>query len=154
MPAESRNSLLAKVHIAKKDLGLPDYVYRDIVFRIGGKFCVNEKTREPSAGLMSDGALMALVAEFRALGWNPGPRPAEKARPAQPKPRRETAPLLSKIEALLLDMGLSWEYAHSIGYRMWQVRRLDWLRPDQLKAVAVALIKKQEKMRETGETAV
>jgi phage gp16-like protein len=149
---ESRNSLLAKVHIAKKDLGLPDYVYRDIVFRIGGKFCVNEKG-EPSAGCMSDGALTALVAEFRAFGWNPGPAPARKARPAQPRTTRVTEAMLSKINALLLDMGLPWDYAHGIGKRMWNVERLDWLRQDQLKGVMVALLKKQKKRNDEAREA-
>jgi phage gp16-like protein len=141
----SRNALLAQVHIAKKDLGLPDYVYRDIVFRMGGRNCLDPSTREPSAGRMSEGALSALVAEFRALGWE-GQPPRQKARPRRGcgKAPREHAPLLSKINALIVDMGLTWDYAHGIGLRMWNVERLEWLTREQLNAVLVALIKKAE----------
>ena len=56
------NGLLAKVHIAKKDLKLPDDDYRAIVMRITGhtssKYC-NERQLEQ------------LLAEFKRLGWAP-----------------------------------------------------------------------------------
>lgn len=55
-----RNPMLAKVHIAKKDLGLDDETYRDILTRVTGK--------ASSKGL-SDGQLDAVLAEFKRLGW-------------------------------------------------------------------------------------
>ncbi|WP_333822836.1 gp16 family protein [Pinisolibacter sp.] len=57
-------ALLAKVHIAKKDLALSDENYRAILVRITG--------RESSADC-SEPQLVALLAEFRRLGWKPKP---------------------------------------------------------------------------------
>lgn len=58
----SRRALLAKVHIAKKALGLQDDDYRAIIVRVTGK-C--------SAGDLSIAQLEALLAEFERLGFQP-----------------------------------------------------------------------------------
>ena len=54
--------LLAKVHIAKKDLALPDDDYRAIVMRVTGhtssKYCTERQLEQ-------------LLAEFKRLGWAP-----------------------------------------------------------------------------------
>jgi len=72
----SRNPMLAKVHIAKKELGLDDETYRDILVRVTGK--------SSSAGL-SDRQLDAVLAEFKRLGWKPK-KSAAPHRPASAKP--------------------------------------------------------------------
>lgn len=56
------SGLIAKVHIAKKELALTDEDYRATLERVTGK--------RSSKGL-SDRALEALLAEFRRLGWKP-----------------------------------------------------------------------------------
>ncbi len=55
-------ALLAKVHIAKKDLGLADENYRAILVRITGR----ESSRD-----CTERQLEQLLAEFRRLGWTP-----------------------------------------------------------------------------------
>lgn len=65
---EQRRSLLAKVHIAKKDLGLDDDVYRDLLQREFGK---------RSAKSLTIVQLENLVDYFRSLGWQP--RSAKKS---------------------------------------------------------------------------
>lgn len=55
-------AMLAKVHIAKKELALSDESYRAILFRITG--------RESSADC-SEGQLERLLGEFKRLGWVP-----------------------------------------------------------------------------------
>lgn len=57
----SRNPLLAQIHIAKKELGLDDDLYRDVLERVTGS--------RSSAGL-SDDTRKAVLAEFRRMGWN------------------------------------------------------------------------------------
>lgn len=57
-----RRAMLAKVHIAKKDLGLDDATYRAIVTRVAGKGSSSDCT-DPQLG--------ALLAEFTRLGWKP-----------------------------------------------------------------------------------
>lgn len=58
----SRNPMLSKIHIAKKELALDDDDYRAILVRVTGK---------ASSGDCSAGQLDALIAEFKRLGWTP-----------------------------------------------------------------------------------
>lgn len=56
----SKSPLLAKIHIAKKDLGLDDDQYRDILRRITGK---------DSASKCSYTQMANVIEEFKSLGW-------------------------------------------------------------------------------------
>lgn len=67
----SRRALLAKVHIARKELALEEADYRALLVRVAGG--------ESAAGLDA-GGLEAVVAEMKRLGWKP---PAGK--PVSPK---------------------------------------------------------------------
>ena len=57
----ARRSRLARVHIAKKELGLDDATYRDVIERLHGV---------RSAGVLDLAQLDALLAEFRRKGWS------------------------------------------------------------------------------------
>ena len=59
----ARDPLLAQIHIARKDLGLCDDVYRDVLERVTGS--------RSSAGL-SDTKRKKVIREFRRMGWNGG----------------------------------------------------------------------------------
>ena len=52
--------LLAKIHIAKKDLGLSDDEYRDILYRV---------TKKRSSSKMTFGQLESVIRELKTLGW-------------------------------------------------------------------------------------
>lgn len=68
----NRNPMLAKLHIAKKELRLDDETYRAVLSRVTGK--------TSSAGL-KDHQLDAVLAEFKRLGWKPkkaGRQPSDK----------------------------------------------------------------------------
>lgn len=56
----ANNKLLAKIHIAKKELGLEDEIYRDILYR---------KFRVRSSKSLADSQAMVLINHFKALGW-------------------------------------------------------------------------------------
>ncbi|PCI03870.1 MAG: hypothetical protein COB78_05815 [Hyphomicrobiales bacterium] len=58
-------SALARIHIAKKDLGLDDDTYRAVLVRVTGK---------SSAGDMSPKEHQAVIDEFINLNWKPGRR--------------------------------------------------------------------------------
>ncbi|PKN07511.1 MAG: regulatory protein GemA [Deltaproteobacteria bacterium HGW-Deltaproteobacteria-8] len=134
MKTESRRSLLAKVHIAAKALGLDDETYRDMLEALTGK---------RSAGKLTDKQLVLVVAALRAKGWNDeDPRPARPNR-NKPAPRATPGcqPLLSKIGALLADSGRPWAYAAGMAQRMYQVERLEWAKPEQLRGIIAALVK-------------
>lgn len=89
----NRNPMLAKVHIAKKELGLDDETYREVLSRVTGK--------TSSAGL-KDHQLDAVLTEFKRLGWKPKPA---KAKPGGPRPRPESdKPHVRKVFAIWTDM--------------------------------------------------
>jgi len=69
---------LAKVHIAKKDLGLDDETYRVIVQRVTG---------HASSGECTSQQLDRLLAEFRRLGWTPRPK-GSKPKSKSPRVRK------------------------------------------------------------------
>lgn len=58
----ARNPLLARVHIARKELALTEDSYRSVLQRITG---------HESAGKCSDEELDRVLTEFRRLGWTP-----------------------------------------------------------------------------------
>lgn len=55
---------LAKIHIAKKELGLTDEVYRDILKARFGK-------SKDSAAKLTPGQAFSLLNHFQKLGWKP-----------------------------------------------------------------------------------
>lgn len=80
----NRRALLAQVHMAKKQLALHDDSYRAILSRIAG---------QESAAAITDAGLVAVVAEFRRLGW--------KNRPFRPGSKK---PHVRKVWAIWCDM--------------------------------------------------
>lgn len=58
--------LLAKIHIAQKELGLDDSIYRDILYR---------KFRVGSSKSLSDSQALVLIHHFKGLGWVPKTKP-------------------------------------------------------------------------------
>lgn len=123
---ESRRSLMAKLHIARKDLGLDEVTYRAMLENLTGK---------RSAADCTDRQLVMLVAALRKRGW-------KGSLPKAPKVRPEFAELLKKINALRLDTKKSWAYVESIAEKMYGVR-IPWLDGEQLAGIVTALVKHQ-----------
>jgi len=82
-------AILAKVHIAKKDLGLAEENYRAILVRITG--CDSSKD-------CNERQLEALLGEFKRLGWQPKAGKAGGSGYGQPHVR--------KIYALWKEAGI------------------------------------------------
>ena len=69
----SHPAMLAKIHIAKKELALDDDAYRGLLRRVAGV----ESSRD-----LTDARAAAVIAEFKRLGWQPKAStrpPAERA---------------------------------------------------------------------------
>ena len=126
---ESRNSLLAKIHIAKKCLALSEETYRDMVLRVTG---------QESCGTASHASLVAMVAELRAKGWK-GQSESWLYYFAGPNFSPECVNLGKKIRAILLDTERSWNYAHGIAKRM-HGKRLEECAAEELKGVIGVLM--------------
>ncbi|MDB5851927.1 MAG: regulatory protein GemA [Rhodoferax sp.] len=61
----TRTIMISKIHVAKRQLALPDDSYRDVLRR---------KTGKESTGAMSHGELETVLREFERLGFKPTKR--------------------------------------------------------------------------------
>lgn len=98
-PDPQRRALLAKAHLAAKELHLARDDYLAVVRRITGK---------PSAAACTIGQLESLVAEFRRLGWKPAvaarAAPGRRVRPADhPSARKARALWISLYQLGAID---------------------------------------------------
>jgi phage gp16-like protein len=83
-----RRAMLAKVHVAKKELGLDETLYGDVLFR---------ETGQSSAGNCSDTELVKLLDAFKRMGW--------QAKPKQPRARIADHKTARKARALWISLG-------------------------------------------------
>ena len=127
MTDESRKKALALVHIAKGQLAMEEDVYRDLLERLTGK---------RSAAKLDNTQLKAVLDEFKRLGWQSKPRRDFGRRP---NPAASKAKLIGKIEALLADRGLHWNYAHAIALKIYAVHNLNWLSLNELRSIVKAI---------------
>ena len=89
--AASRRDLVAKVHVARKQMALRDADYRAIAARVTG---------HDSARDCTDAQLIALLTEFRRLGWQ------QKTRQVSGKPHvRKVWAIWGDLRPLLDDAG-------------------------------------------------
>ncbi|RMG56323.1 MAG: regulatory protein GemA [Gammaproteobacteria bacterium] len=123
---DRRRSDLARIHLAKKQLGLDDEAYRDMLWTIA---------RVRSAADLDDFGRRKVIEHLRKCGATfrrPGRR--------RPKAGKDKAPLLGKVYALLGDRPAS--YAEGILQRMYgksAPARLEWASTEQLRKVVAAL---------------
>lgn len=96
---QARRAMLAKVHIAKKELGLDDEVYRAVLQRASGR---------TSAGDCSAGELAEVLDAFKAKGWKPAvagraaaPRGVARQHPGA---RAADHPVAKKARALWISL--------------------------------------------------
>ncbi|MBD5416977.1 MAG: regulatory protein GemA [Desulfovibrio sp.] len=144
---EMRKALLAKIHVAKKQLGLTDAEYRAM---LEGNFGVS------SAAHLDGEGLQRMVFELRAYGFRP-----KRGHARRGTSRKRTVPatlakddtgqgrkkLMQKIEAQLAEKGrvegtdMPWAYAVSILKKQsgGVTRSLDQATPEQLRGVIAAL---------------
>lgn len=125
-----RNRQLAKIHKAKKQLGLDETTYRALLARVTGK---------NSCGDMTTAERNAVIAEFVRLGFKVEQSKDRKALFTGKPKDIEATPMLTKVEALLADSNRPWSYAHSMAKRMFSVARVEWLHHDQLHKLVSAL---------------
>lgn len=123
----NRRGLLAMVHIARKDLGLDEDSYRDMLEAVAGV---------RSASELDDAALLRVVENCKRLGWVP----------RAPKERRSDAPQVRMIWALWHEMSAAGivRSPTSAGLRAFVrsqtgVSDPEWLSPEQAGLIIEAL---------------
>lgn len=129
------------IHVLRRQLNLDRDVYESILQRVAGV---------ASSTLLDDAGRDRVLDELRRLAGEaaPSPAPVSKSYPGKPHNFASGAmpETITKIEAQLADMGLSWAYADAIAQRMFGIARCAWVRntPD-LAAIVAALHVEQEK---------
>lgn len=125
---------LAKIHIAKKELGLDDDTYRDIL---------HTQFKKVSSRDLTDRQCARLLGHFESLGWKPA---AGKKKKYGKKPHHmDKSAYLAKIEALLSEAARSWAYADGMARHMYRVATVQWCSDDQLRGIVAALVKNAQK---------
>lgn len=127
----SRNPSLAKIHIAKKELGLDESTYRAMLRAHGGVSSAKDLTLIGAA---------KVLAHLERSGFKPKAATALRSRPSVGADR---APLMSKVEALLADAGRPWAYADGVAKRLFagttKVERIEFCDAAHLGKVVAAL---------------
>jgi phage gp16-like protein len=121
----TRNASLAKIHIAKKQLGLDEETYRAMLLQHGGA--------SSSKDLTIIGAAKVL-AHLERCGFKP--KAAARPRPAVGADRQA---LMRKVEAQLADAKLSWAYADGMAKRICKVDRIEFCDAVALGKIVAAL---------------
>lgn len=118
---------LAKIHIAKKELGLDDDTYREMLFTIA---------RVRTASALDEHGRRRVLEHLRSRGFDS--KKGKRAFPGRPH-NCDSNPLLRKIEALLSDGRKPWAYVDAMAARMFHVDRIAFANDEQLRKIVAAL---------------
>jgi len=127
-----KHSRLAVIHIAKKETGMTDAEYRDLLAGFGVASSRDLKVRD----------FDKLMSRFEALGFRTTSTRRRKPR-GLPDGKAAT---MKKIEAIILDMGLSWAYVDSIAKKRFGVDAVQWLEYEELRKVLQMMIIHQKRV--------
>lgn len=130
MKKASRNQRIAAIHMGKKQLGLDDDTYRDMLEQVTGK---------RSAKDMSDDDLVKVIQHLDQLGFS------KREFGNKPKVKLSKEALIGKIEAHLAENKLHWNYAKGIAKQMFQKEALEFCTENQLWRIVAALEYKKKR---------
>ena len=144
MPNKSRQTELAKIHIGKKQLGMDDDTYRDLLWTV---------TRVRSASNLDEFGRKKIIDYMKKSGVKFIAK--KKKHKGVPNNLNRVA-YLQKIEAFLADMKLPWSYAEKIAYNVTGgkghhqeqsgIEKLDWIKKAKhFDAIIAALYNEQQK---------
>lgn len=136
MNRNNRKGPTAQIHIARKQLGMDDDTYRQMLATVTGR---------RSSKDCSVAELHKVVAHLKQLGFKAKPRKRVAEHPGTPHTLNHE-PMLQKVEALLAELKAPWSYANAIAKQQTGIARVAWLKkPDDLKALIAALDVELEK---------
>jgi phage gp16-like protein len=120
----SASPMLAKVQIARKELGLDEDTYRAVLERLTG---------QRSAAGLDDRRLGLVLDEFKAKGWKPAVVPGGKSVSKAPRRQAASHPVAKKARALWISLhqlgvveNSSEQALEAFAFRQLGVERLDW----------------------------
>ena len=130
MKKASRNQRIAAIHMGKKQLGLDDDTYRDMLEQVTGK---------RSAKDITDDDLVKVIQYLDQLGFS------KRDFGQKPKVKLSKDALIGKIEAHLAENQLHWNYAKGIAKQMFQKEALEFCTENQLWRIVAALEYKKKR---------
>lgn len=125
----NRNTDLAKIHLLKKQCGLDDETYRDMLA---------QQTGQRSAGVLT------IAERYKVIAYLEKQQPKKAKYPGRPN-NIDSNLQLQKIEAQLSAAKLPWSYAISIAKRQCKKPRLELCSSTELTGVINALRRRNEK---------
>jgi phage gp16-like protein len=147
-PADARQRLLARVHMARKALGLDEETYRQL---LDNSFGVRSAKEMPLLTLEDLArSLERELGQKRRAGSYPG-RPHNMGPQGPRDARRDAAQdssraaQLQKIEAYLAEAGRAWAYADALAQRICKVDKVAWVETHELYKLITALKKDAER---------
>lgn len=126
-----RNAALSKIHIAKKQIGLDDDSYRDLLMNTAGVKSSKDLTAAGLALVIK--RLGQLGAKFTA------PKQAGR-RPHNLGSSAANSKQLGKIEALLAEAGRPWAYVEAMAKAMYKKDALAFCNGQELGGLITALM--------------
>lgn len=134
---DDRTRQLAKIHLAKKTLGLDDETYRDMLWTVA---------RVRSASELDAPGRMAVIQHLVARGFVA--KSGKKHRKDRPKNMAGSrGNQLKKIEAILADAKREWAYADGIARNMFGVAKVAWCNEEQLHKLIGAMMVDQSRRK-------
>ena len=117
--------LLAKIHVAKKQLALDEDSYRAMLRSVGGV--------ESAKDLTAEGA-QKVLSHLERCGFTP-----KQVRNGRPRMAISRTAQMGQIEALLVSAGRSWEYTNGMVKRICKVDAIEFCDGEMLGKLIVAL---------------
>ena len=129
---DQRNTDLAKIHIAKKQIGMDDDAYRDMLQMVAGV--------DSAADLDARGR-REVIAHLQKAGFKPAGGKGQKF-PGKPDFKKLSGTgklaMIKKIEAYLAEAKRPWSYAHNTAKKMHGMQRIEWCNHRQLHNIIAA----------------
>jgi len=131
---DHRRAELAKIHIAKVQLGMDDGAYRDMLWTLG---------RVRSSADLDYAGRQRVLEHMKKCGFQP--KPPKTERPKDPawgwvnNAAQDRQPTLRKIAVMLKDRDCEKTYADGIAKRMFGIDLVEFCAPDQLRRIVAAL---------------
>jgi phage gp16-like protein len=137
---DRRKADLAKIHIAKKQLGLDDETYRAMLWTVA---------RVKSSADLDEYGRQRVIEHLRRAGFKTE-KPAGRAFPGRPH-NCDDHPQLRKIEALLTSSRRPWSYVDAMAHRMFGKDRIAFCNQDEWQRVIAALTIDKQRHQVTHE---
>ena len=130
------NAKKAVIHIAKVQVGMSGDEYRDLLGSVGVE----------SSKDLNNKTFGQVMKQFEKLGFQTTSRTGSK-RKVNNLPNDKVR-LMKKLEAIILDMSLSWEYVDAIARKRFDVDAAQWLDGEELfKLVQMMAVYQKRKRR-------